>query len=138
MSFHLDADDAAEMHEINMTPLVDVMLVLLVVFMITLPVMKHAVTINLPQASSGTSLPSYPMVRLTIDATGAYSWNTQSVNEQTLESLMRQHAAQNPSVSIEVYGDKAVRYESVALVFAMAKRLGLQKVVVATQEGKPR
>jgi biopolymer transport protein ExbD len=136
MSFQLEVEEATEMHEINMTPLVDVMLVLLVVFMITLPVMKHATTINLPQASTSVPLVSKEAVRLTVDAGGVFFWNAQRVSEQELEGLIRHHALASPSSSIELHGDKAVRYESVAQVFAMAKRVGLQKLVVATQQGK--
>jgi biopolymer transport protein ExbD len=136
MSFHVDRDESAEMHEINMTPLVDVLLVLLVVFMLTMPVIKQVIPINLPQASAHAVAAQTTPVRLSVDAEGEYFWNTQPVSASVLAELLQQHVTNHATASIELHADKNVRYDAVAQVFALAKRLGVQKLVVATQQGK--
>ncbi|MEY4155404.1 MAG: hypothetical protein RJB64_125, partial [Pseudomonadota bacterium] len=75
MGFQWNEDDDAAMSEINMTPLVDVMLVLLIIFIITVPIMKHAVPVELPRASSQAPDPAVQSVRLTVDAQGDFYFN---------------------------------------------------------------
>jgi biopolymer transport protein ExbD len=132
-SFGSGDDDFGDMHEINMTPLVDVMLVLLVVFMVTLPVIKHAVTINLPKANATAIKAKQDPVRLSIDAQGAYQWNGRQVDAVQLVQLLQSHATSVEPVSIQLQGDAAVRYDKVAEVLAMAQREGIQKISVVTQ-----
>src|SRR4051812_46030554 len=109
---HEDADDV--MNEINMTPLVDVMLVLLIVFIITIPVMKHAVNIDLPRAASQAVEAKPQTIRLSVDAQGSYYWNEARLADDELESKLRTEAARTPQPQLHVRGDKAVRYERVA------------------------
>ena len=75
MAFGTQDDSDEVMNEINMTPLVDVMLVLLIIFIITVPVMKHAVNIDLPRASNQVQETKPETIRLSVDAAGAYYWN---------------------------------------------------------------
>jgi biopolymer transport protein ExbD len=133
MSFNFDDDGMGDMHEINMTPLVDVMLVLLVVFMVTLPVMKHAVNVNLPKASASVVKAKQEPVRLSVAADGAYQWNDRAVDALQLEQLFKTHASSSDQMAIQLQGDAAVRYEKVAQVLAMAQREGVQKISVVTQ-----
>jgi biopolymer transport protein ExbD len=133
MSFDFDRDDMGDMHEINMTPLVDVMLVLLVVFMVTLPVIKHAVNVNLPKANATAAQSKQESVRLSVDAQGAYRWNERLVDEAQLAQLLKTHASSAEQSTIQLQGDQAVRYEKVAQVLAMAQREGVQKMSVITQ-----
>ena len=87
-------DDADEvMNEINMTPLVDVMLVLLIIFIITIPVMKHSVNIELPRASNQPQDAKPQTIRLTVDAQGQYFWNDLLVDEVKLDALLKAEAA---------------------------------------------
>jgi biopolymer transport protein ExbD len=137
MSFDLGNDDFGDMFEINMTPLVDVMLVLLVVFMVTLPVMKHAVNVNLPKANAAAVKSKQEPVRLSIDAQGVFQWNERIVDAQQLATLFKTHAASADTASIQLQGDQAVRYEKVAQVLAMAQREGVQKISVITQGTHP-
>jgi biopolymer transport protein ExbD len=136
MSFSFDNDDMGDMHEINMTPLVDVMLVLLVVFMVALPVMKHAVNVNLPKANATAAPAKQEPVRLSVAADGSYQWNDRKVDDAQLEQLLRAHASKADQAVIQLQGDAAVRYEKVAQVLAMAQREGVQKMSVVTQAAK--
>lgn len=127
-------DDSDEvMHEINMTPLVDVMLVLLIIFIITVPVMKHAIHIDLPRASNAASIAKPQTLRLSIDAQGRYFLNDMPVSDEALSPQMQAAAAQNPQPDLHIRGDKAVRYERVAQAMAAAQQAGLRKIGFLTE-----
>ena len=130
-------DEADEvMNEINMTPLVDVMLVLLIIFIITVPVMKHAVNVDLPQASAQPQTTKPETIRLSVDAQGAYYWNDARVQDPDLLGMLQAEARKNPQPDLHIRGDKAVRYERVAQAMAAAQRAGLRKIGFIT-EPKP-
>jgi biopolymer transport protein ExbD len=127
-------DDADEvMNEINMTPLVDVMLVLLIIFIITVPVMKHAVNLDLPRASSQPLDAGLETVRLSVDAQGAYYWNERRIEQDQLKPALEAAAAKVPQPELHVRADKAVRYERVAQAMAAAQQAGLRKIGFVTQ-----
>jgi biopolymer transport protein ExbD len=121
------------MNEINMTPLVDVMLVLLIIFIITVPVMKHAVNVELPRASNQAQEQKPETVRLSIDAQGLYYWNESRVDEGALPALLKTEAARNPQPDLHIRGDKDVRYERVAQAMASAQQAGLRKIGFITE-----
>ena len=133
MAFGTQDDTDEVMNEINMTPLVDVMLVLLIIFIITVPVMKHAVNVELPQASSKREQPQPDTIRLSVDASGAYDVNGKPVNDQALLSLLQAEAARQPQPDLHIRGDRAVRYERVAQAMAMAQQAGLRKIGFITE-----
>ena len=126
-----DSDDV--MNEINMTPLVDVMLVLLIIFIITVPVMKHAVNIDLPRASNKALNAKPETVRLNVDAVGAYFINDAPIADEALASRLKEAAAQNPQPELHIRGDKSVRYERVAQAMAAAQQSGLRKIGFITE-----
>ncbi len=131
-----DNDDEM-MSEINMIPLIDVMLVLLIVFIITVPVMKHAVNIDLPQASNQKELVKPETVRLSVDADGQYFWNeTRLANDNELQGLLSAAASQVPQPDLHIRGDRAVRYERVAQAMAAAQQAGIQKIGFITEPAK--
>jgi biopolymer transport protein ExbD len=125
--------DDGTMNEINMTPLVDVMLVLLIIFIITVPVMKHAVNVDLPRASNQAQEQKPETVRLSIDAQGLYYWNEARVDEDVLPTLLKAEAAKNPQPDLHIRGDKDVRYERVAQAMASAQQAGLRKIGFITE-----
>jgi len=133
MAFGTQDDSDEVMNEINMTPLVDVMLVLLIIFIITVPVMKHAVNIELPSASNALSIAKPETVRLSIDAQGRYFLNEVPVADQALSPQLQAAAAQNPQPELHIRGDKAVRYERVAQAMAAAQQAGLRKIGFITE-----
>ena len=127
-------DDADEvMNEINMTPLVDVMLVLLIIFIITVPVMKHSVNIDLPRVSNEQQVVKPETVRLNVDADGSYFLNDTKISDEDLAARLKAAAAQNPQPDLHIQGDKSVRYERVAEAMAAAQQAGLHKIGFITQ-----
>jgi len=133
MAFGTQDDSDEVMNEINMTPLVDVMLVLLIIFIITVPVMKHAVNIDLPRATSQPQDSKPQTIRLSVDASGMYYWNEAPVAEADLAPQLQAAAARRPQPELHIRGDKAVRYEHVAQVMAAAQQAGLRKIGFITE-----
>ena len=133
MAFGTQDEPDEVMNEINMTPLVDVMLVLLIIFIITVPVMKHAVNVDLPRASSQREETRPQTIRLSVDAQGAYYWNESKVADDALPALLQAEAAKNPQPDLHIRGDKNVRYERVAQAMAAAQQAGVRKIGFITE-----
>ncbi|HSX91723.1 MAG TPA: biopolymer transporter ExbD [Hydrogenophaga sp.] len=127
-----DASDEV-MSEINMIPFIDVMLVLLIIFIITVPVIQHAVNIDLPQASVEKVQDKPENIRFSVDAEGQYFWNDQRLSDGELAGMLSAAAAQDPQPELHIRGDKAVRYERVALAMAAAQKAGLRKIGFITE-----
>jgi len=137
MAFGTQDDLDEVMNEINMTPLVDIMLVLLIIFIVTVPVMKHAVNIDLPRASN-QPLDSKPLtVRLAVDSNGSYFWNDLAVDDAQLAQRLLFAAAQDPQPELHLRADKNVRYERVAQAMATAQRSGMRKIGFVTEPQSP-
>ena len=129
----LESEDSPPMAEINMTPLVDVMLVLLIIFMITLPVINHAVKVELPTASSQKNDVKPESINLSINAKGQIYWNNSVVDLNTLETYALAAAKKKPEPEVQLKADKNVRYEAVAQVLSTVKRAGLQRIGFVTE-----
>ncbi|GHC94591.1 biopolymer transporter [Pseudorhodoferax aquiterrae] len=130
-------DDADEvMNEINMTPLVDVMLVLLIIFIITIPVMKHAVNIDLPRASSEQEDAKPETIRLSVAADGGYYWNETRITDEELLPRLQAEGAKEPQPELHIRGDREVRYERVAQAMSFARQANVRKIGFIT-EPKP-
>jgi len=116
------------MSEINTTPLVDVMLVLLVIFIITAPILTHTVNIDLPQATS-QALPDKPeVVSVTIDAAGQLFWNNAPLVNGELAEKLVSIADQTPQPELQIRADKETRYQVLAEVMADAQNAGVTKL----------
>ena len=134
MAFSNAESDTDEMlSEINMIPLIDVMLVLLIVFIITVPVMKHAVNVDLPRASNERSQVKPETIQLSVNAAGDYFWNSERIEDIDLFNRLAEAGAQDPQPELHIRGDKAVRYERVALAMAAAQKAGLRKIGFITE-----
>lgn len=118
--------------EINMIPLIDVMLVLLVVFIITVPVINHAVRLDLPQAAARRTPDIPQVVRVSVDARGDFHWNDQAVGDGALRERLAQAAAADPQPELHIRGDRSVRYERVAQVMAQAQSAGMRRIAFVT------
>ncbi|MGO4277358.1 outer membrane transport energization protein ExbD [Cupriavidus sp. OV038] len=129
----LDGDDDEVMSEINMTPLVDVMLVLLIIFIITIPVINHAVKIDLPRATNQPNDTKPQNINVSVDAQGKVFWNQQEVDEAALEQRIAEAAQQEPQPELHLRADREVRYERVAEVMAAAQHGGLGKIGFITE-----
>ena len=127
------SNDDDVMNEINMTPMVDIMLVLLIIFIITIPVMKHSVNIDLPRATNEAQNIKPETLRLSVDAQGNYFMNEAQITDADLAPQLKAAAAQNPQPELHIRGDKAVRYERVAEAMAAAQVAGLRKIGFITE-----
>lgn len=119
--------------EINMTPLVDVMLVLLIIFMITAPLMTHSVKVELPRAVS-TPTPEKPAtLQVSIDAENVVFVASEAVDRSRLEAHFREAMARDANVELHLRADRATRYEAVAETMSAARRAGLARIGFVTQ-----
>ena len=133
MSPFASDDDDGLMNEINMTPLVDVMLVLLIVFMVTIPVIRHAVKVDLPHASSQKEETRPVQVNVSVQADGTVLWDEQKVNDDELRAKIEQAAKTSPQPELHLNADRKVAYEKVAQVISAAQAGGLTKIGFVTQ-----
>lgn len=133
MAFGTQDEPDEVMNEINMTPLVDVMLVLLIIFIITVPVMKHAVNVDLPRATNQAQVVKPQTILLSVNAQGNYYWNETRVEDDALPALLQAEATKNPQPDLHIRGDKDVRYERVAQAMAAAQQAGIKKIGFITE-----
>jgi len=137
-SFNGGGNNGAPMSEINMVPLIDVMLVLLVIFIITAPLLSHAVRIDVPQATSAPSQVDPITIDLAINADGELFWNDGKIDMGVLSERFEVAAKQEPQPELQLRADKATRYEVLAQVMADASRAGMKRIgFVSTPEPKP-
>ena len=124
------ANDPEPMMEMNMTPLIDVMLVLIIMLIITIPIQNHAVNLNMPVSSPPSKVTTPPeVVTIDVDFDGTVLWNGEVVADRAeLESRMKQKAAQAIQPEVHLRPNKLVKYDRVAAVMASAQRLGLKKL----------
>jgi biopolymer transport protein ExbD len=132
MSPFSDGDDQDLMNEINMTPLVDVMLVLLIIFLVTIPALQHAVRIDLPHASSQPEAVKPAHVDVAVQADGTVLWDGQPVTDDGLRARIAQAALATPQPELHLRADRKVPYERVAIVMSAAQRGGLTKMGFVT------
>lgn len=129
-----DSDDV--MGEINMVPLIDIMLVLLIIFIITVPVIKQAMTVELPQASSSPQDSKPETISLSIDQDGQFYLDTVAVDDDALREAMQKAIADAPSPeqepALHISGDKNVRYDRIAKAMALANESGVTKIGFVT------
>ena len=125
--FHRSGTDAP-MAEINMIPLIDVMLVLLVIFIITAPLLTHSVKIDLPRAVSNPNLTKPDNIQLGIKADGALYWNGESVDAAAMAQRMAAAGKLDPQPELHIRADAATHYQIIAEVMAAAARSGLTKI----------
>ncbi|MGN7510837.1 ExbD/TolR family protein [Aeromonas salmonicida] len=133
-----DDGDDQPLSEINMIPMIDVMLVLLIVFMITAPLLTNAVKLELPEASSQLNQPEKEDITLAIDGTGKIYWNDKEVDEASLLAQMETAGkAEGELPEIQLRIDKRVEYGIIARVMAQASQHGLHKIAFVSQpDGK--
>ena len=128
MSMSIGGGEDEPMMDINMTPLIDVMLVLLIMFIITIPVMTHAVKLDMPRATNAPSNVQPIVINLEIDFDGTVLWNGTPVEIDALESYFRREAANEPQPELHIRPSKRAKYDVVARVLASAQRNGMRKI----------
>jgi biopolymer transport protein ExbD len=129
-----EGDDAV-MVEINTTPLIDVMLVLLIMLIVTIPVQTHAVKLDMPQGNPPPTTVQPEVVHLDIDFDGTMTWNGAAVPDRSaLENYLHAAAQENPQPEIHITPNRLVKYAFVAMVLAEAQRLGVVKIGIVGNE----
>ncbi|HTW38588.1 MAG TPA: biopolymer transporter ExbD [Steroidobacteraceae bacterium] len=132
MSMNVGTGSGEEMVDINTTPLIDVMLVLLVMLIITLPIMTHAVKLDMPNLNQPPPQTPPEVIDLEIDFDGTIVWNGNVVpNLDTLEGYFRDEAKKDPQPEIHLRPDRHVKYDVVAKVLAAAQRNHMVKIGIA-------
>ncbi len=114
--------------EINMVPLIDVMLVLLIVFMITAPLLTHSVKIDLPKAASVPTTEKPETITLALDADGKLFWNNAPLAEEALAARLREAATQTPQPELHLRADHDTRYQKLAELMSAARDAGIEKM----------
>jgi biopolymer transport protein ExbD len=132
MAFATQHEDDAELSDINITPLVDVMLVLLVAFVITIPVLNNAVHVNLPKTVTTTPPDEQKAVTVTVDGNGKVFLNNTEVTRQDLERQLVALRSGNPELSLHLRADERVAYGPVAKVMAAIEHAGIPRVAILT------
>src|SRR5688572_4243604 len=119
------------MADINVTPLVDVMLVLLIIFMVTAPALSYPIEVDLPQRTSNPPPPPKDPpdpIRLRVDAGGTVTWNNSPIPMSVLQSSLDVESERNPQPTLEIETDPEAEYETLAKVLARAKNAGMEKI----------
>jgi biopolymer transport protein ExbD len=127
-----DNSSQAPMADINVTPMVDVMLVLLVIFIITAPLFTHAIKLDLPSAQSAAAPEKPETITLAINAEGKLFWNNAPLNQQELAGRLAIASQKKPLPELQLRADKSTRYEVIAQVMAAAQNNGMTKLGFVT------
>ncbi len=122
--------------EINMVPLIDVMLVLLIIFILTVPVLTHSVKLDLPRASNTPAVIKPETVNLSVTADGSVFWNQEALDEPALAQRLEAAAKQETQPEFLIRGDRKVAYEHVTKVMSAVQRAGVLKLGFVTQPGQ--
>lgn len=125
---HSFDDEEGEVSDINMVPLIDIMLVLLIIFIITIPVLTQTVKVDLPRIAAAANRPDPEHITVSIDSKGEVSWNGQPVDVDALRAQLKAAANQQPQPELHLRGDRKAEYESVLQVMAAAQRAGVEKL----------
>ncbi|MBS0423120.1 MAG: biopolymer transporter ExbD [Proteobacteria bacterium] len=123
-----DSGRQAPMSEINVVPLVDVMLVLLIIFIITAPLLTHSVKVDLPRAESNPNITQPEHVELAVRADGSLFWNGEPVSVEQLAPRFGATVAQAPNTELHIRADKLAHYEHVARLMSIAAKSGMTKI----------
>ena len=129
MAMSAGQDDGEPIMDMNTTPLIDVMLVLLVMFIITIPIQTHAVKVDLPQPTPPTDIIVEPVVnKVFIDTQNQITWNGTPVDQKTLEDLLKRSVAMEPDPELHFQPDPYAPYNTVDEVLAVIKRAKVEKM----------
>ena len=128
-----DEDVGRPMAEINMIPLIDVMLVLLIIFIVTAPLLTHSIRIDLPKATAQVNLEKPETVTLSIDAVGGLYWNDTLISEAQLAINLINAAQRKPQPELHLRAERTTQYQKLAEVMAAAQNAGVNKIGFITE-----
>jgi biopolymer transport protein ExbD len=130
-------DRGGPMADINMTPLIDVMLVLLVIFIVTAPLLTHAIKLDLPHAASQPAPSTARTIELSIDASGHLFWNGAVIDARQMRERLAAAGREPTPPDIQLRADQATRYQSIADVMSAAQQAGLTRIGFVTLPARP-
>jgi biopolymer transport protein ExbD len=138
MSLPAGGDEEDDINStINTTPLVDIMLVLLIIFLITIPVVIKSVPITLPVASNIVTITKPENITIAVDTAGNYYWNDAPVNNDELLNMLKEAAVKVPQPEVHIRGDRNARFEAIGRVLADLQRSAILKVGFITNPEQP-
>jgi biopolymer transport protein ExbD len=134
MAFHVSSKSGRHQPnpEINMVPLIDVMLVLVIIFMVTAPLMNHAVKVDLPKASSQKNEVKPQTISLSIDSSGFLYWNKEKTDWAGLSERLKAESTKTPQPELHIRADENTAYKKVAELMSEASKAGLTKIGFVT------
>ena len=135
-SFDRNKNSSAPMAEINMVPLIDVVLVLLVIFIVTAPLLTNTVKLDLPKATSSADIQKPEKIEFAIDATGSLFWNGERISREDAQAKFLEEGKKRPQPEVYLRADQGVAYRYVAETLADASKAGLSKVAFVSEPAK--
>ena len=127
-------DDDELMMDINTTPLIDVMLVLLIMLIITIPAQLHSVNLDMPVPTNAPKKADPVVIKIDVDAASVINWNGTPINRSELEAKLAEASAQQPQPELHIRSHAKAKYEAAAAVMASAQRIGLTKLGIVGSE----
>lgn len=133
MAFQLGDDDSQSMNEMNLIPLIDIMLVLMIIFLLTATVLNPAVPLDLPKTSAAVTEPPPKAIQISIDKDAGIFWDSDPISMETLEAKLQEQSATGEDPSVQLRADKDSKYDTVAQVLAAASQAGLTKIAFVNE-----
>ena len=133
MAFQLGDDDVQGMNEMNLIPLIDVMLVLMIIFLLTATVLNPTVPLDLPKTSATVNETPPEVIQISIDEDAGIFWDDKAISLEALEVRLQQESTKGKEPSIQLRADKDSKYDTVAQVLATASEAGLSKIAFVNE-----
>ncbi|SLJ85373.1 ExbD/TolR family protein [Psychrobacter sp. DAB_AL43B] len=133
MAFQLGDDDGQSMNEMNLIPLIDVMLVLMIIFLLTATVLNPTVPLDLPKTSAELNETPPEAIQISIDKDSGVFWDSDPISMEELEMRLQQQSAAGKDPSVQLRADKEGKYDTVAQVLAAASQAGLSKIAFVNE-----
>ena len=133
MAFQLGDDDVRSMDEMNLIPLIDIMLVLMIIFLLTATVLNPTVPLDLPKTSAEVSQTPPEAIQLSIDKDAGLFWDSDPISMEALETRLQQQGATDEDTPVQLRADKEGKYDTVAQVLAAASNAGLTKIAFVNE-----
>ncbi|MCG3841708.1 biopolymer transporter ExbD [Psychrobacter sp. Ps1] len=133
MAFQLGDDDVRSMDEMNLIPLIDIMLVLMIIFLLTATVLNPTVPLDLPETSAALNETPPEAIQVSIDKDAGIFWDSDPISMQELETRLQQQGATGKNPAVQLRADKEGKYDTVAQVLAAASNAGLTKIAFVNE-----
>ncbi|OLF39176.1 biopolymer transporter ExbD [Psychrobacter sp. Cmf 22.2] len=133
MAFQLGDDDVQSMNEMNLIPLIDIMLVLMIIFLLTATVLNPTVPLDLPKTNAEVNEPPPKAIQISIDKDAGIFWDSDPISMEALEARLQEQSATGEDPSVQLRADKDSKYDTVAQVLAAASEAGLSKIAFVNE-----